>query len=280
MKIRMKPKYTLKEVTPRTVIVTTENCNAGAIVLNNFIVAIDPTMFPVTAKQFREDVEKKFSKPVKYLLITHYHGDHVFGSAPFRDTKTIGSNKLVEGIKGKLESQWAKEAFNEWIKQEPERKEDIKSIEVILPEISFENNYMIKDDDLQIEINHIGGHTAGSSYAYFSHEKVLFAGDLMFAESFPWAGDPTCNPDHWITAFENMIELNFEIIIPGHGPIVGKEEMKKHLNFFKELRDATLEAIVNDESYEKIAVPDFYGSFEDWIIPETLKHWRKFYENQ
>ncbi|MFX0185436.1 MAG: MBL fold metallo-hydrolase, partial [Candidatus Hodarchaeota archaeon] len=191
----MKPKYTLKEVTPRTVIVTTENCNAGAIVLNNFIVAIDPTMFPVTAKQFREDVEKKFSKPVKYLLITHYHGDHVFGSAPFRDTKIIGSNKLVEGIKGKLESQWAKEAFNEWIKQEPEKKEDIESIEVILPEISFENNYMIKDDDLQIEINHIGGHTAGSSYAYFSHEKVLFAGDLMFAESFPWAGDPTCNPD-------------------------------------------------------------------------------------
>ena len=56
--------------------------------------------------------------------------------------------------------------------------------------------------------------------------------------------------------------------------------MKKHLNFFKELRDATLEAIVNEESYEKIVVPDFYGSDEDWIIPETLKHWRKFYENQ
>jgi len=276
----MKPKYTLKEVTPRTVIVTTENCNAGAIALNNFIVAIDPTMFPVTAKQFREDVEKKFNKSVKYLLITHYHGDHVFGSAPFRDTKIIGSNKLVEGIKGKLESQWAKEAFNEWIKQEPERREDIESIEVILPEISFENNYIIKDDDLQIEINHIGGHTAGSSYAYFSPEKVLFTGDLMFAESFPWAGDPTCNPDHWITAFENMMELNFETIVPGHGPIVGKEEMKKHLNFFKELRDATLEAIVNEESYEKIVVPDFYGSDEDWIIPETLKHWRKFYENQ
>jgi glyoxylase-like metal-dependent hydrolase (beta-lactamase superfamily II) len=272
-------KYTIKAVTPRTVIMTTDICNAGAITLNNFIVVIDPTMFPATAQSFRDDLEIKFKRQVKYLLITHYHGDHVFGAGPFKDTKIIGSNKLMEGMKVKLETQWSKEAFDEWIKREPEKKEDIESIEIIFPKISFENKYIIKDNDFQIEITHIGGHTAGSSYAYFSNEKVLFAGDLMFAESFPWAGDPTCNPDIWITAFENILKLDIKKIIPGHGPIVDKEEIKKHLIFFKELREETKEAISNNKTYEKIAVPDFYGSDEDWIIPETLKHWRKFYEN-
>ncbi|MHA2295285.1 MAG: MBL fold metallo-hydrolase [Candidatus Hodarchaeales archaeon] len=274
----MIPEIKIEEVTSRTVIVTGGRGNAGAIALNNFIICIDSTIYPRTAKIYRDDVEKRFNLPTKSLFITHSHGDHTFGATTFKDTNIFGSNSLIEEMNKKLETSWTKEEFEDWVKQQPEERDLIEEIEIIIPTTAFSEKFIIKDEDLKVEFYHVGGHTAGSAYAFFPKEKVLFAGDLIFAGSFPWAGDPTCNPDKWITCLKEFLKLDFEKLVPGHGQVVGKEEVVKQLRHLEALREATREAIKEGIGAENIERPDFYDVDEDWIIPRSLEHWYKFYK--
>ena len=127
-----------KEVTPRTVLVNFKDyfdLNAGVIILNNFIIVIDTLMYPIQAKQFREKLEIKYNLPVKYLFITHYHADHLFGVVAFKDIEIFGSSILIENMKKKKKESWTTEAFNEWKKEEPEIEELIEEIKEIIRKI-------------------------------------------------------------------------------------------------------------------------------------------------
>ena len=247
----------------RTYINGRRQSNAGAVALRNYLVAIDPSPEAMTAKRFREAAEKEFQLPTKYLLITHYHGDHTYGALAFQDATILGSVPLIANMKRKLETEWRN-----------------KKDEIVFPEVIFTDELIIRDDDFQVEILHTGGHTTCSSCAYFPNEKVLFAGDLIFAEAFPWAGDPTCDPDQWIKVFEDFLKLDFEQLIPGHGPLAGREEVQKQLKHLRDLREATKVAIHENRSSTAIQRPAFYDASGESVINGTLQHFNKFYSNK
>ena len=94
-------KYDLEVVTPHTVANTrgVGRGNAGAVSLRNFTIAIDSTIYAKTALLFRQNLEKHFNLPIKYLIFTHYHADHIFGIGPFSDVTTISSEPMIENMK-------------------------------------------------------------------------------------------------------------------------------------------------------------------------------------
>ncbi len=277
---KLKP-IELKEVTPRTILVNFKeyfDLNAGAIILNNFIIVIDTLMYPRQAKEFREKLEKKYRLPVKFLFITHYHADHLFGAVPFKDVEIFGSSTLIENMKKRKEENWTKEAFDEWKKEEPDIAELIDEIEIIIPTKGFKNKCEIDDNGLKVEFYHSGGHTGCSSYAYFPEEKVLFSGDLIAAGFWPFISDPNENFEEWICSFEYMLNLNIEVVIPGHGPLVGKEYIEEQLIFMKSLKRNVVKTITEGKGPEQIEVPEYkYEPAEDWQIPRALEFLFKFY---
>ncbi len=273
----------LKEVTPHTIIVNFKDyfdLNAGAIILSNFIIVIDTLMYPRQAKQFREKLEKKYNLPVKYVFITHYHADHLFGVVSFKDVEIFGSSNLIESMKQRKEENWTTEAFDEWKKEEPEIAELIDEIEIIIPTKGFENKYIISDNGLNVEFYHSGGHTGCSSYAYFPEEKVLFSGDLIAVGFWPFISDPTEDFEGWISSFESLLNRDIEAVIPGHGPVVGKEYIKEQLTFMKALRTKVIKAISEKKGPEEIEVPEYeHEPAEDWQIPRALEFLFKYYYN-
>ena len=278
----MNIEFELEQVSERTaaVVVPELRSNAGAVALDNFIVAIDPTMMPWAARAFRQKLERRFDLPVRFLLVTHYHVDHVFGTVPFKDTCIVGSTALTANILERKDTRWSPEALEQWKQNSPDEDTSwIDGVEILVPTLSFEDKLEIRDGDLVIEFYHTGGHTNCSTYAYVPHERVLFAGDLMFAKGFPYAGDPTCDPDRWMAAFRDFLALDFETLVPGHGPLVGRDEVEKHLAFFEALRDATKDAIEAGKGHDAIEVPEFYnlGEMTNWVIQATLERWYAFY---
>ncbi len=148
----------IKPITDRTVIwkTTIDNklqSNTGAIALGDYLIAIDPSPEAYTAPNFRKDIEEHFKLPVKYLLVTHYHGDHTRGVEVFKDTIILGSKQLYKKMKN-------------------EGKQ-------FLPEIIFQDKLIIKNADSSVEFYYAGGHTACSTYAYFPDEKVIFLGQVI-----------------------------------------------------------------------------------------------------
>ncbi len=276
--------FKLEFTTERTVAVLPKAySNAGMVALRNFIVAIDPTMLPITAREARQHVEAHFELTTKYLFLTHSHGDHYFGLASYRNTVIIASTALIDNALKSKNERWTEEYFAEAKANNPDIAHLFDEIDIsILPSISFENAIEIRDDDLVVELHYAGGHTSGSGYAYVPHEKILFAGDLIFSKRFPFAGDPTCNPDRWIEVFRAFQELEFSTLIPGHGPVVTKSEVQTYLTFFLKLKEATQEAIDQGTGVKGITIPEFYEdqSHELWFTEATLDHWYKFYEKR
>ncbi len=273
--------YDLEIITPHTAANTTGigRGNAGGVALNDFIIAIDSTMFPKTGQLLRENLEKEFGLPVKFLLLTHIHGDHVFGTQAFKDTCIFSSTSLARSMPEVARTRWKPEDLEEWKKNQPEMAPLLDGLEFTFPFLGFTEKLEIVNDDLKLECYHCGGHTEGSCYAIFSEEKVLIAGDLIFAKTFPYAGDPSCNPDIWIQQLETFLRMDIEKIIPGHGPIVGKTEIKKHLDFFRELRKVVKDAIDANNDFNAIQVPDFYEDEGGRRKQSALEHWYKFYKN-
>jgi hypothetical protein len=83
----------------------------------------------------------------------------------------------------------------------------------------------------------------------------------------------------WIDCLREFLALDFEKLVPGHGLVAGKEEVVKHLNHLETLREATRDAVKEGKGADNIVRPEFYDGTEDWIIPRSLEHWYKFYED-
>ena len=249
--------------------------NVGIVVMDDGVAAVD-AQYPVSAYDFRESIPSVTGKPVTHLLLTHVHGDHVFGNQAFEDCVIVSHRRLKERMAESLKNEWAPgnlEGMLEDVKKNrPERAWLFEGLRIVLPSETFDERYTLDG----MEMINLGGHTDCSSVVYVPDEKVLFAGDQIFAETFPWAGDPTADPDAWIEAFKKMLAMDVDVIVPGHGPLCGKGEIETQLAWFEAVRDE-MKALIADGVSSEDAIhhdgyPDFYESQGD-RRERSLRHW-------
>ena len=230
--------------------------NMGAIELPSFTILVDSTISIKTANSFRKSLESKIESPVRKLILTHYHSDHVLGIPAFKDCDIIASDPYKK-LRGTVKHN---------------------------PKITFEKSLALEDREFSVEIVHAGGHTMDSSYVYFPQEKTLFSGDLIFAKTFFYAGDQTFNPDRWTEALKRFMTMEIQTIVPGHGPICSKEEVETYIQFF-ETTSSIMKQLIKAGAKEKEAVentsfPDFYPQYREGLRALALTNWYRFYKQQ
>lgn len=255
--------------------------NVGIVVLKDGVAAVD-AQYPVSGADFRRSIPRIVSKPVTHLLLTHYHGDHVFGNQAFEDCEIVAHRLLKEIMEENLKTTWTnvERMLQEVRKDRPEKAWLYKGLRIVLPTKTFDQNFALDG----VEMIHMGGHTADSSVVLLADDRVLFAGDLVFAETFPWGGDPSADPDSWIDAFKKMLDIDIDTIIPGHGPLCDKSEIKTQLEWFEAVRDEMKKLIAEGASVEEAvkhdSYPDFYEAERDERRHETLKHWYRVWSKR
>jgi glyoxylase-like metal-dependent hydrolase (beta-lactamase superfamily II) len=247
--------------------------NFGGIALNNFVIGIDSGQSFEIGKVFRRKLEEFYNLPVRYFVLTHTHTDHRNGMDAFNDVPIILSKKTIANM-----------------------PKSVRLGKFLLEE--FDRAYIITDDDLEVEVHHVGGYTIGSNVVYFPSEKVLFAGDLLFLGgvnfNIPFLGfyqnkpKKTGNPDEYIDAFEKFISMDIEVLVPGHGCVVfnPKEELNTQLEFIKSLKSFFIEVLEENKALEVIKLPkldlivEAYASIEKKPSRESEKRVdKRFLEN-
>ncbi len=257
--------------------------NVGIVVMEDAVAAVD-AQYPVSGADFRRSIPSVTRKPVTHLLLTHYHGDHVFGAQAFEDCEIVAHRLLKAGMEENLRTTWAPGSLERMLedvrRDRPERAWLYEGLRIVLPTVTFDDRFTLDG----VEMIHMGGHTAGSSVVHIPDDGVLFAGDLVFAETFPWAGDPTADPDAWIEAFKVILAMDVETIVPGHGPLCDKKEVETQLRWFEEVRDE-MKKLIADGASEEEAVnhdgyPDFYESERPERRENSLRHWFRFWSQR
>ncbi len=253
---------------------------AGAIELPTKLVMIDTGINLLEIKEFREWVEKTTGKKFEILFITHFHGDHSLGNQVFSDCRIISPKIHLEYMK------MLKEHFTpENIEKEQSRLKDpraLEGLEITLPTETFEGQFEIQDGDVKVIIKHTGGHTSDSSYVYCPNYKVLFAGDNLFVNSYPYGGHSSCNPETWLEVYREFLTLDVETIVPGHGPVTDKSYIEKEITFMEDFKETlkelsskgVAEEKILEECFQKFFPPQETDSDDD--IPfrtSTVKRW-------
>ena len=276
--------FKLQEISPGTVAVIDDRLasNAGAIILDDFIVAIDATMRPDTSRMFRTMLEKEYQRPVKYLCVTHYHGDHVFGLKSFKDIVIFASVPIAGNIERRLNTDWTPAGFAEMRKEDPSMAEWVDDVELIIPPLLFHDKIEIRNNRKTVEFYHVGGHTSCTVYAYYPSERILFTGDLIFSGQIPYVGDITCDPEQWIKTLKAFLRLEIDKLIPGHGSIADIGEIKKQIEFLEILKKATFKAIKAGKKHNEIVMPDIYPLHEkdNWMIARNQEQWYNYYREK
>lgn len=263
--------------------------NVGCIRTANHIVVIDTGMTPIIAQKFHQRVQQEIGTPITEVILTHYHSDHVFGAQEFQKYPLIASSKMAKLYPKLLKDQWSPESLEEMRKYraetDPVLNRQLENLQIITPTKTFEKSLFLGENN-EIEIHHTGGHTAGHSMVYFVPERVLFAGDLVFCQEYPYAGDSTNSPSDWIKAFEKILKMSVDTIVPGHGPLCDKKEILIQLAYFNQLgkwiqarlaEGLSLEAVQKEK---RSAPPPPYDVKTERRLEMTIERWYRFYSSE
>jgi len=258
--------------------------NYGAVVLDDEVVMIDSGMIHSKSAESKKFIEKETGLPILKLIYTHSHGDHVFGAQAFEHASLFASEPMLKRCKENLQNEWKtetlKKRYFEMKDERPELWDAMQTLSIKLPDTIFEDQIIIGNNS-ELTVKLLGGHTSGSSIVISHPHNAVFVGDLIFNGQFPYGGDPSCDPDRWILALEEIHALEHEIIIPGHGPICGPAELAEYVEALSELRDNVKEGIKTGLSVESFIkrdmIPLSITEGLERFAEVTLNHWFSFY---
>ena len=200
-----------------------ENCatNAGFIVTEEGVLVIDSLMTPSLAGALYTAIRNITSAPIRYLVNTHFHGDHVFGNQYFLPAPIVAhSNCRIElAEKFDLNMQRYREG-------RPDLIPELDQVRITLPDTVFDENMTIYLGELEIQLRYLGrAHSASDIFIHLPSEKLMFVGDIAVNKTLP--AFPDGHITKWISVIKKAGQIKAETIIPGHGPIGGPIEFRE-----------------------------------------------------
>jgi len=276
---------TCTELAPGVHALTAEgDPNVGAIEGEDFLVCFEARATPVAAKRWLDMLRERTDKPVRYLVLSHYHAVRVLGASAFGAQEIITHEQTKKLIEERGQQDWESE-----FGRMPRLFEDPDSIPGLTwPTLTFSDRMVIPlGTNRELVLQYCGrGHTAGDIVAWLPKEKILFAGDLVEAQAALYTGDAF--HDDWASStLDRIREFGAEMLVGGRGAVARGEQavaaaVAQSRHFLDELRrtvgtvhrnNGTLaEAFKN--AHEALA-PEFGGwpIFEHCLPFNVQRYW-------
>jgi glyoxylase-like metal-dependent hydrolase (beta-lactamase superfamily II) len=233
-------KTTFEQLSPHCWAYTAEgDPNSGVIIGEKFIMVSDATATPAMAQDLIKQIRTVSDKPIKYVLLTHYHAVRVLGASAYLAegaTEVIASRGTYELIveRGAEDMQSEMERFPRLFRgSESVPGLTWPTLVVGDGQPGRQGSLTVDLGGVKVEIWHPGqGHTRGDTIAWVEEEKVLFSGDLVEYEAGVYTGDAQL--EEWPATLEALRALQAEAIVPGRGEAMkGRSDVDKALDYTK-----------------------------------------------
>lgn len=275
--------------------------NVAFLTTNEGVVVVDAGTIKSDASIIEKHIKSVTNKPIKYLVLTHYHFDHAFGACGFSDNPIIVAHKNISKniensgkfmldnwvIKG-LESEIAglkheidslkKVGATGWdtIEQnftaKSERLKNAKQTTIVYPNITFEQEMTLILDTDTIKLVHPGNtHTDCNIAVEFTNNNVLATGDLFFNHCMPYIDfNANCDTENWIEQSKKFARNNYDFVIPGHGNIAKSNDLMKQAQYITDLRAEIKSLIDKNTSFEEILQNVKMTNYANYDFQEAL----------
>ncbi len=225
----------IREIAPK-VFVETElhGANVAFIATGEGVILIDTPMLPTEARRWLAEIERRTKQRVLYIVNTDHHRAHVIGNQHFPTAKVIAHENAWKEMKSYGDS-FRTRLLNMYRDRIPEAVEEWKqSLEIVKPQITFVNRTILYRGDKEIHLIPVGGHTPATTVVYMPNEKILFAGDVVVTNRPPFLSQG--DTKEWLQALTYLRKLRYDVLVPGHGELTGKQATEKMSEFLRMVR--------------------------------------------
>jgi glyoxylase-like metal-dependent hydrolase (beta-lactamase superfamily II) len=186
--------------------------NIGAIEGEDFLVCVEALATPVAARRWLTKLREHTDKPVRYLVLSHYHAVRVLGASAYGASEVIAS----EDTRDLIVERGAADMKSE-IERFPRLFRAVETIPGLTwPTLTFKGEMTVWLGQLEVKLMQLGrGHTKGDTVAWLPQQKILFSGDLVEYGATAYAGDAYFND--WPQTLDKVEALGATAIVPGRG---------------------------------------------------------------
>jgi cyclase len=237
-------------------------CNPSFVVTSDGVVVIDTPQLPTKAVAMRAEAESH--GPIRYVINTEHHVDHIFGNYYFKGAGTVVNHQglfdrfmvvypeldpfayayeSVPGPAAKGTDLDDPAGLALW----PDRDEyyaDPNKGKVV-----FTGDLTLTVGDHTFNLLHTPGHTPGQIAVHVPEERTVFTGDTIFSQCQTWL--MTSNVDEWISSLDRIRALDVDHVVPGHGPVQTKAYVEVQRSMLLEWKTAVAVAVGKGWSREE-----------------------------
>jgi glyoxylase-like metal-dependent hydrolase (beta-lactamase superfamily II) len=245
--------------------------NTGIIVGDDGVMVIDTQATPVMAQQVIARIREVTDKPVKYVVLSHYHAVRVLGASAYGAEQVIASRDTFDLIVERGQQDYESE-----VARFPRLFQSVETVPGLTwPTIVFERSLTLFMGKREVRILQLGrGHTKGDTVVWLPREKVLFAGDLVEYGATPYTGDAYLQD--WPQTLANLRALGPEMLVPGRGaalktPAEVEAGIAGTQAFLMQMYQSVAQGVAAGKELKDIYRETFarlQPAFGDWVIFE------------
>jgi cyclase len=238
--------------------------NVGILETDEGAVVVDTMTFQLQGREVRDKAEQLGGGPARVVINTHYHFDHTHGNPAFPSGLEVVSTARTLAYMKKLDAgYWEGDAAG------------------TLPNATFEDERELKIGGKTVRVLHPGrGHTDGDLVVLFVDDGVLHTGDLFVNHMYPNIDlEGGGSVQEWVKTLDRVLALEFQHVIPGHGPVTDRAGLVKFQDFMRQLAAVSEEAAKSGRSLAETqanAVLDQDAGYEVMAIPFVMRLDRDF----
>ncbi len=199
------------------------------LVTTEGILLTDP-MNPKAAAWLQKELQERFQVPIKYVVYSHNHSDHIYGAEIFKNTQAVFISSQIT-------------------------RDDLllTRAKTVIPDISFEKTMYLSFGENKVELRYHGPNDGrGSISMLFKPEKVLFVVDWIILGRMPWQKLWSYDIHGMIQSTKEVLALDFEYFVGGHGDTGSKSDVAAYLSYLEALYKVVIDGIHAGKSLEQL----------------------------
>jgi cyclase len=268
--------------------------NNVAIVGSRDVLVVDTGTTPAAARAFIEDLKLVTTKPVRYVVNTHFHYDHTDGnqvyagkadiiahdfvkqaiqtrdvlhSEPYQTSQLVNVPRRIDDLKRQIaaaKDTATRQTLQQQLKVTEEGFEQLKELKPTPPNVTYSTKKVLDLGGREVQLLFLGrGHTNGDTVVFLPKEKIVATGDLMESQ-IAYMGDAQFA--EWLTTLDGLKKLDFDTDLPGHGmPFRGKELITAFQGYLRDLMkqggDLRKQGVTAEAAAQRVDLTAYRSSF-------------------
>jgi glyoxylase-like metal-dependent hydrolase (beta-lactamase superfamily II) len=204
------------------------------------VIATDP-INAAAARWLKDEIQRRFNQPIRYVIYSHDHADHIAGGEVFADTATVVAHANARAT------------------IMAERRP------TAVPQVTFTDRMTVELGGTEVELAYVGrNHSDNSIVMRFPRERLLFAVDFIPVETLAFRDFPDGWMPDWIESLRRVEAMDFDVLVPGHGPLGRREHVRMFREYLEDLRGEVLQHARAGKSLDEIKQLVKLAKYERW----------------